>query len=83
MVQVLEKATGHAAATCYRRNWERTADVLNRTSGALYDRRESGMNIGEALRELAWTLADAWECADLRGHLAAWWDVVTGKVEVD
>ena len=40
-------------------------------------------NWRDALRELAWTLADAWECADLRGHLAAWWDVVAGKVEVD
>ena len=37
MGKVLEKATGHAAATCYRRNWGRTADVLNWTSRVLYD----------------------------------------------
>lgn len=41
------------------------------------------MGIGEALRELAWMLADAWECANLRGHLAAWWGVMSGTVEVD
>ncbi|MBU0492534.1 MAG: hypothetical protein KKA73_30445 [Chloroflexi bacterium] len=38
---------------------------------------------GEALRELVATLADAWACADLRGHLASWWDVVTGTTRVD
>jgi len=38
--------------------------------------------IREALRELAATLADAWRCGDLRGHLSAWWEVVTGAVEV-
>jgi len=37
----------------------------------------------EALRELAGTLADVLECGDLRGHLVAWWDVVTGQVDVD
>jgi hypothetical protein len=37
----------------------------------------------EALRELAGTLADVVVCGDLRGHLATWWDVVTGRVDVD
>lgn len=37
----------------------------------------------EALRELAATLVDAWECADLRGHLASWWAVITGAVKID
>jgi len=41
------------------------------------------MGLVEALRELAATLADAWECADLRGHLSAWWLVVSGTVEVN
>lgn len=43
----------------------------------------SVMGLGEALRELAGTLADVVECGDLRGHLVAWWDVVTGRVDVD
>ncbi len=37
----------------------------------------------EAIRELYWTLVDCWRCADVGGHLAEWWDMVTGKVEVD
>lgn len=36
-----------------------------------------------AVRELVGTLADVLECGDLRGHLAAWWDVVAGRVDVD
>ena len=41
------------------------------------------MGLCEVLRELCWTLADVWECGDVGGHLAAWWKVITGKVEVD
>ena len=41
------------------------------------------MGLGEILRELYWTLAEAWRCGDLAGHLRAWWKVITGKVEVD
>lgn len=37
----------------------------------------------EALRELAWTLADCWKCADVGYHLSSWWDVASGKMEVD
>jgi hypothetical protein len=40
------------------------------------------MGLVEALRKLAATLADYWRCADVGGHLAAWWEVITGKVEV-
>ncbi|MBU0494345.1 MAG: hypothetical protein KKA73_11060 [Chloroflexi bacterium] len=46
-------------------------------------RNRKYMGWREALRELAATLADAWECADLRERLASWWEVVTGKVAVD
>ena len=47
--------------------------------------KESKRRMGwwEALRELAATLNHAWECADLRGHLASWWEVVTGATKVD
>lgn len=41
------------------------------------------MRLYEAMRELFLTLADAWECGDLVGHLKAWWQVVTGKEEVE
>lgn len=37
----------------------------------------------EALRELTATLVDAWQCADLCGHLVSWWEVVTGATKVD
>jgi hypothetical protein len=42
-----------------------------------------GMGPLEALRELAATLADCWQCADVHEHLASWWAVVSGAVEVD
>jgi hypothetical protein len=29
-----------------------------------------------AIRELIWTLRDAWQAADLRGRLSEWWYVV-------
>ncbi len=32
------------------------------------------------MTELLMTIADAVRQADLRGHLRAWWEVVTGKV---
>jgi len=31
----------------------------------------------DALRELYWTLQDAWRAADLRRRLRSWWWVVT------
>ncbi len=37
----------------------------------------------EPLRELAWTLADGWKCADAGNHSSAWWNVTSGKLEVD
>jgi hypothetical protein len=37
----------------------------------------------EALRELVATLVDAWQCADLHGHLTSWWGVVTGATKVE
>ena len=33
------------------------------------------------MTELMATIADALRQADLRDHLRAWWEVVTGKVE--
>jgi hypothetical protein len=83
MVKALEKVEGHAAEICYRRNRERLANALNGVFRRPCDWRKFRMGPAEALCELAWTLADTWECADLRGHLAAWWDVVSGTVEVD
>jgi hypothetical protein len=41
------------------------------------------VNAAEAVKELALTLADVLECGDLRGHLAAWWGVVSGRVDMD
>jgi len=32
-----------------------------------------------ALAELWYTLVDAWEMADVPGHLSAWWYVVRNK----
>jgi len=46
-------------------------------------RGKKHMGWGEALWELVATLADAWACADLRGHLASWWEVITGATRVD
>ena len=40
-------------------------------------------NWREALRELARTLADFWKCADVDNHSSAWWNVTSGKLEVD
>lgn len=36
-----------------------------------------------ALGELWHTLVDVRECGDLRGHLGAWWAVITGQVDPD
>jgi len=41
------------------------------------------MGLGEIVRELYWTLADCWRCADVGRHLAAWWGVASGAVCVD
>lgn len=41
------------------------------------------MGLREALHELWATLADCWQEADLGGHLAAWANVVSGRVDVD
>jgi hypothetical protein len=83
MVRILEKVTRHIPAICCRRHWEWSANVLSKVFGQPCNGRKFRMGPVEALCELAWTLADTWECADLRGHLAAWWDVVSGAVEVD
>ena len=32
------------------------------------------------MREMWAILADAARCGDLRGHLAAWWHVIRGRV---
>ena len=37
----------------------------------------------DPLRELAWTLAGCWKCADVGNHSSVWWDVTSGKLEVD
>ena len=34
-----------------------------------------------AAGELRAALVDAGECGDLRGHLAAWWGLMTGRVD--
>lgn len=34
------------------------------------------MNPLTILRELLATLADCWQCADVPGHLRAWWELV-------
>ena len=36
----------------------------------------ANMNLWTAILELAATLADAWACADVPGHLRAWWELV-------
>jgi hypothetical protein len=41
------------------------------------------VSVWTAVKELALTLADVLECGDMRGHIVAWWEVVTGKVTPD
>jgi hypothetical protein len=36
-----------------------------------------------AVRELWAAIVDSWHQADLMGHLSAWWEVATGRVEVE
>jgi len=39
------------------------------------------MGLREILRELYWTLADAWLCAQVRLHLRAWrWHCIADRV---
>jgi len=38
------------------------------------------MDKQELIKELLTTLWDWVQCGDLRGHLQAWWSVVSGRV---
>ena len=83
MVKLPKEITGRRAAFYGGRSQGQGASRRRWAPAWLSTWRQSGLGVHEALRELVATLADAWVCADLHGHLVSWWEIVTGTTKVD
>lgn len=82
-VQVVWDGRERLSTTTATRDLKRVGNARRRVRRVATRERSRRSRLKEAVRELLYTLGDVLECGDLRGHLAAWWDVVAGRVDVD